>query len=106
MKIGQVVNFYRPVENVRKDAEVVEIDDEKDATAKILTLTFTEDGQEFKVTGVRHLRDAPEGAPFWLVKGERAPAGWADAEVSEDVELPVVEPVVELEEEHPRRKRR
>ncbi len=78
MKIGDVVNFYRPTEKSRKDAKVVGIDE--GGAGKLLALEYTEDGETQTADAVAYYPDAPEGAPFWMLKGvERAPTGWADA---------------------------
>jgi hypothetical protein len=105
MKIGQIVNFYRPAENIRKDAEVVAIDE--GGKAKLLALRFTEDGQVVEATAVSHYKDAPEGAPFWLLKGiEKAPHGWAEAILAPDTEVLTDEHVVPETEDTPKRGRR
>lgn len=100
MKIGQKVNFYHPDYGERKDAVVEEITGIGASNAKELTLVFKHEGEELRVHEVCHGRDAAEGAAFWLLKGEKAPEGWAEAEPEEDVDLPEPE-LVEHDEDEP-----
>jgi hypothetical protein len=77
MKIGQEVNVYFPGTGERLVTEVIEIEGVGESKAKVLTLRYTEEGEQHEIEDVHHHTDAEPGDVFWMLRGvERAPAGW------------------------------